>query len=187
MGRSVTDSTALPVQLLNTLPHIARQGELFPSFTTYGALTVVLQYIYTDYSPPPHSFYPTLLPVFDVNPYDHDGHLRPFPAGYVNHYVGLHSSVRWLLQRRPSVVMEWTSNVCLLIGRFPHEPIHFSYEVPLESVHPMQLATDTPLQRSQPAAQPVILLPSAIMTQQEAKRKRMKEEFKAWFAPVFFI
>jgi len=28
------------------------------------------------------------------------------PAGYLNHYVGLHSLVRWPSQRRPSVAME---------------------------------------------------------------------------------
>jgi len=41
------------------------------------------------------------------------------------------------------------------------------------------LATEEPVQRPQSAAQPATLLPSAIMAQQEAERKRTREEIEA--------
>ena len=41
------------------------------------------------------------------------------------------------------------------------------------------LVTEEPVQRPQPSTQPVTLLPSAIMAQQEAERKRTREEIEA--------
>ena len=78
---------------------------------------MALQYEYTtNYSPPPHTFYPNTHHLSGVSTYDqaqvYDGAPLLLPAvdgtsaGYLNHYVGLHSSVRWLSRRRPSVAME---------------------------------------------------------------------------------